>query len=247
MGLAVPLGYNGASFRSIISSTGEAPMKMLTRTIAAALFCAAPFAISPAFAQDADPVKAALEEAANKAAAAKAGDLLRDPNAPVLGNPQADVVLVKFVDYQCSYCKAVEPKLHKLLEDDKGVKIVIKEFPILGPESIVAAKAALAAKSQGKYEPYHKAMMAYKGKLTSDVIFGTAKDVGLDVEKLRRDMVSPEIADQLIANFNLARSLKISLTPGYIVNTRVLSGVSAKTMTAQIDFPAEIAAARAKK
>jgi protein-disulfide isomerase len=217
-------------------------MKTLTWFIAAALLAA-----TPAIAQEADPVKAALEEAANKAAAAKAGDLLRDANAPVLGSPQADVTLIKFVDYQCSYCKAVEPKLHKLLEDDKGVRIVIKEFPILGPESVVAAKAALAAKSQGKYDAYHKAMMAYKGKLTNDVIFGTARDVGLDVEKLRRDMISPEIADQLIANFNLARSLKISLTPGYIVNTNVLSGVSAKTMTAQIDFPAEIAKARAKK
>jgi len=198
-------------------------------------------------AQEADPVKAALEAAADVAAAARSSELLRNPLTPVIGNPQGDVVLVKFVDYQCPYCKAVEPKLDKLLADDKGVKLVIKEFPILGPESIVAAKVALAAGRQGKYAAYHHALMNFRGKLTTDVIFSTAATVGLDVERLRQDMNAPEIADQLIANFNLARALKISLTPAYIVNTHVLSGVSAKTMTSQIDFPAEIAKARAAK
>lgn len=198
-----------------------------------------------AFAQEADPVKAALETAANAAAVSKQADLHRNPQTPFFGNPQGDVVLVKFVDYQCTYCKAVEPKLDKLLTDDKGVKLIVKEFPILGPESVVAAKVALAAGRQGKYAAYHHALMGYKGKLTEDVIFATAKEVGLDVAQLRKDMVAPEIADQLLANFNLARSLKISLTPGYIINTRVLSGVSAKTMTGQIDWPAEVATARA--
>ncbi len=198
-------------------------------------------------AQEADPVKAALEAAADVTAAARTTDLLRDPLTPVLGNPQGDVVLVKFVDYQCPYCKAVEPKLDKLLADDKGVKLVVKEFPILGPESVLAAKVALAAGRQGKYAAYHHTLMNYRGKLTSDVIFNTATSLGLDMDRLRKDMVAPEIADQLIANFNLARSLKISLTPAYIVNAHVLSGVSAKTMTGQIDFPAEIATARAAK
>jgi protein-disulfide isomerase len=200
-----------------------------------------------AAAQESDPVKAALEAAADVAAAAKAGELLRNPQSPVLGNPQGDVVLVKFVDYQCPYCKVIEPKLDKLLADDKGVKLVVKEFPILGPDSVVAAKVALAAGRQNKYAAYHHALMNHKGKLTTDVIFATAKDVGLDVERLRQDMNAPEIADQLLANFNLARSLKVSLTPAYIINTHVLSGVSVKTMTGQIDFPKEIAAARAKK
>ncbi len=203
--------------------------------------------VVPAGAQEADPVKAALEAAADAAAVNKAGDLLRDPATPVLGNPAGDVVLVKFVDYQCPYCKAVEPKLGKLLMDDKGVKLIVKEFPILGPESVVAAKVALAAAKQGKYAAFHQALMAYRGKLTSDVTFGTAKDLGLDVERLKRDMNAPDVTDQLLANFNLARALKISLTPGYVVNTHVLSGVSVKTMTGQIDFPVEIKAARARK
>ncbi len=199
-----------------------------------------------AVAQTGDPAKAILEAAADKAAAARVADLLRDPHTPVLGNPGGDVVLVKFVDYQCPYCKAVEPKLDKLLADDRGMKLVVKEFPILGPASIVAAKAALAAVRQGKYQAYHQAMMAHRGQLNNDIIFGIAKDVGLDVERLRKDMVAPEIADQLLANFNLARALKISLTPGYFVNTHVLAGVSVDTSSGKIDFAAEVAAARAR-
>ena len=197
-----------------------------------------------AAAQSGDPAKAILEAAADKAAAAKVGELLRDPTSPVLGNASGDVVLVKFVDYQCPYCKAVEPKLDKLLADDKGVKLVVKEFPILGPASVVAAKAALASVGQGKYQAYHQAMMAFRGQLTNDIVFGIAKDVGLDVERLRKDMIAPEIADQLLANFNLSRALKISLTPGYFVNTHVLAGVSVDTSSGKIDFVAEVAAAR---
>jgi protein-disulfide isomerase len=127
------------------------------------------------------------------------------------------------------------------------VRVVVKEFPILGPMSVVAAKAALASKGQGKYHEFHKALMAYRGQLSEDVIFATAAKVGLDVAKLKTDMISPQVADQLIDNFNLARSLKISLTPAYIVNANVLSGVSVKTSTAKIDFGQEVSAARNAK
>ncbi len=202
---------------------------------------------APAFADNSDIVNAQLEMEANAAAANLSGQLLRDPNAPVLGNPNGDVTLVKFTDYQCSYCKAAEPRIDALLGADAKVRMVVKEFPILGPVSVVAAKAALASQRQGKYDEFHKALMVYRGQLSEDVIFAQAAKVGLDIAKLKTDMVSPQVADQLIANFNLARSLKISLTPAYIVNTDVLSGVSAKTSTAQIDFGQEISAARTAK
>jgi protein-disulfide isomerase len=191
-------------------------------------------------------VKIELEKAAAQAAAARARDLLRDPNSPVMGNPQGDVTLVKFTDYQCSFCKAADPRIDKLLADDPKVRLVVKEFPILGPVSVVAAKAALASQKQGKYHEYHKAMMAYRGKLTNEDVFAMAAKVGLNVDKLKADMESPEVTDQLLDTFNLARAMKVSLTPGYIVNATVLSGVSSKTSSAAIDFPKEIAAARAK-
>jgi protein-disulfide isomerase len=193
-----------------------------------------------------DIVKAELEKAAAQAAVARAGQLLRDPNSPVMGNPDGDVTLVKFSDYQCTYCKAADPRIDKLVAEDGKVRVVVKEFPVLGPASVAAAKAALASQKQGKYHAYHQAMMGFRGKLTNDDIFAMAAKVGLDVAKLKADMESPEVTDQIIDTFNLARAMKISITPGYIVNATVLSGVSAKTSSAAINFPQEVAAARAK-
>ena len=222
-----------------------------TGILAALAMCSSASSIAAASAaptvDNSDIVKAELEKAASAAAAAQSGKLLRDPNSPVLGNPNGDVTLVKFTDYQCGYCKASEPRIDKLLADDPGVRVVVKEFPILGPMSVVAARAALASVRQGKYPAYHAALMAHRGRLTEERIFGIATSVVLDIAKLKTDMASAEVADQLIDNFNIARALKISLTPGYIVNANVLSGVSAKTSSAKIDFPQEIAAARAQR
>ena len=181
------------------------------------------------------------EKARNQLILGKTTALLNDPATPVIGNPQADVAIIEFFDYTCPYCKAVEPRLERLLKDDKRVKLVVKEFPILTPESLVASKVALAAVKQGKYEQFHNILMNFKGRLTNDVIFETAKDVGLDVARLRKDMDAPEITNEIIANFNLARGLRIFQTPAFIVDGQLLTGESA-----DIDFPKVVAAARAK-
>lgn len=186
-------------------------------------------------------LQAQQEKAQDQLILGKTMALLNDPVTPVLGNPKGDVAVIEFFDYTCPYCKAVEPRLEKLLKDDKNVKLVIKEFPILTPESLVAAKVALAAQKQGKYEQYHQTLMNFKGRLTNDVIFDTAKSVGLDVERVRRDMAAPEITDEIIANFNLARGLRIFQTPAFIVGGHMLTGASA-----DIDFPKVVAAARGK-
>jgi protein-disulfide isomerase len=167
---------------------------------------------------------------------------LRDPMSPVIGNAKGDVTIVEFFDYTCPFCKAVEPRLEKLVKDDKGVKVILKEFPILTPESLVAAKAALASVKQGKYEQFHNALIGFKGRLQNEVIFDTAKDVGLDVARLRKDMEAPEITDEIIATFNLARGLRIFQTPGFIVDGHMLTGPSA-----EIDFPKVAAQVRAAK
>jgi protein-disulfide isomerase len=179
--------------------------------------------------------------ASDEAVAQKATALLSDPSSPVIGNPHANVAVVEFFDYACPYCKAAEPRLEAMLRSDQGTKLVLKEFPILTPESMIATKAALASVKQGKYTQFHQALMAYKGPLQDSVIFDTAKDVGLDVGRLRKDMTAPEITDEIIANFNLARSLRIFQTPGFIVGNHILTGPSA-----DIDFPKAVAAARAK-
>ena len=167
--------------------------------------------------------------------------LLNDPHTPVIGDPGADVAIVEFFDYACPYCKAAEPRLEAFLKADRHVKLVVKEFPILTPESLVAAKASLAAMKQGKYRQFHQALMMFKGQLKEAVIFDTAKDVGLDVDRLRKDMASPEVSDEIIANFNLARAIRAFDTPTFIVDNHVLTEPSA-----QIDFPKVVAAARKK-
>jgi protein-disulfide isomerase len=190
----------------------------------------------------ANKLEADQEKARDQLIANRTTALLRDPGTPVIGNPQGDVAVIEFFDYTCPYCKAVEPRLEKLLKDDKGVKLILKEFPILTPESLVAAKAALASVKQGKYEQFHNALIGFKGRLQNSVIFDTAKDVGLDVGRLRKDMEAPEITDEIIANFNLARALRIFETPGFIVGGHMLTGLSA-----EIEFPKVVAAARANK
>jgi protein-disulfide isomerase len=171
---------------------------------------------------------------------AQHADALRQSSAAI-GNPRGDVTIVEFFDYTCPYCKAVEPRLEKLLKADKGVRLVLKEFPILTPQSLVAARVALVAAHRGKYAPFHQALMNYEGPLDEGVIFDTARRVGLDGPKLRQAMQAPEISDEIIANFNLARSLRLFQTPSFIVGNHILTGLSA-----EIDFAREVAKARRK-
>jgi protein-disulfide isomerase len=192
-------------------------------------------------------IDAYVAEEAAKAAEAHAalfetrrGALENDPASPVLGNAGGDVSIVVFTDYTCSYCKAVEPRLREAVNADGNVRLVIKEFPILTPESLIAARAALASVNQGGYEAYHRALMDFTGQLTEAIIFEEAARAGLDVARLREDMETAEVNDAIIGNFNLARGLRVFQTPTFVIGGKPITGPSA-----EIDFPAEIAAARA--
>ncbi len=180
--------------------------------------------------------------ATDEQVAQKASALVNDTTSPVIGNPHASVAVIEFFDYACPYCRAAEPRLEALIKADKGTKLVLKEFPILTPASLVATKAALASVKQGKYAQFHEALMNYHGALDTSVIFDTAKSVELDVARLRKDMTAPAIDEAIIANMNLARSLRIFQTPGFIVGNHILTGQSA-----DIDFPKAVAMARAKQ
>lgn len=168
-----------------------------------------------------------------------ATELWQDPQSPVLGNPHGDVTIVEFFDYACPYCKALEPRLEYAVSSDPHVRLILKEFPILTPESLLASRAALAAAKQHKYQQFHDALMGYRGPWQESVIYDTARQVGLDMVRLRRDMSSPAVTNEIIANFNLARGLRIFQTPGFVAGSHILTGPSA-----QIDFPAVIAAVR---
>jgi protein-disulfide isomerase len=186
--------------------------------------------------QDADAALARDQYVANNLPG-----LLEDSASPVIGNPKANVWIVEFFDYACPYCKAVEPRLEALIRADKNVKLVVKEFPILTPQSMTAARIGLAAAKQGKYAAYHNALMNYRGQLDDEAIQDAAKGAHLDMARVKADINSPEVTNELLANFNLARSMRLFQTPSFIVAGHILTGESAA-----IDFPKLVAAARGK-
>ncbi len=198
-------------------------------------------------ATSASAIDAKLQQDADARAVRYVLDLEQDPGTPMMGNPNGDVTIVEFFDYQCPFCKAAEPRLKELVKSDGNIKFVIKDFPILGSVSLTASKAALAAAMQGKHAEFHNAMMGHRGPLEDGArVFKIAANVGLDVERLKQDMNSTTVTDQLFENFNLARKLRINVIPGYIIKGKVLSGLSSDTVTSAIDFPKEVAEARAK-
>jgi protein-disulfide isomerase len=152
--------------------------------------------------------------------------LVSDPASPVGGNASGDVTIVEFFDYRCPYCKEVEPSLEALLKEDRKLRIVYKEFPILGAASVYAARVALASRGQGKYDAFHRAMMAVKGTIDSEVVRRTAAGVGIDMAKLESAVKAAEIDGIIKGNYALAESLEITGTPAFIIGDTMVPGVA---------------------
>lgn len=151
--------------------------------------------------------------------------LENDPNAPVLGNPDGDVTVVEFFDYNCPYCRRVKPEMEALLAADPNVRVVYREWPILGDGSVFAARAALASRNQGKYEEFHWAMMQLKERAEEASILRTAENIGLDVAQLRSDMNGPEIEEHIQTSMRLAQSLGFSGTPSFVIGDSLAPGL----------------------
>jgi len=167
------------------------------------------------------------ETAENKSKEAVAGfkdKIFNDPTSPVGGNAKGDVMMVEFFDYQCGYCKLSEEAIEKLMKDDKNVKLIYKDFPILGPTSVTATKAALAAVKQGKYIKMHDALMAKKDHLTDDMVYQIAKEAGLDVDKLKKDMADESVTKIVDANLKLGSDIGVRGTPMFIIGTQIYPG-----------------------
>jgi protein-disulfide isomerase len=171
-----------------------------------------------------DALRAAEDAKTNRVLSDRRREIFDDPATPVGGNPQGDVTIVEFFDYRCPYCKQVQPSLQALLDEDRKLRFIYKEMPVLGPPSVTAAHAALAARLQGKYEHFHAAMMATKGQINDEVVYQIAGSVGLDVDRLKRDMAAPEIEQALKANLALASALDIHGTPGFIIGDHIVPG-----------------------
>ena len=162
---------------------------------------------------------------AKKNVSAKAKELYEDSSSPVLGNPNGDVTLVEFFDYACGFCKRSLPAIQKLIEDDKNLRIVMKEFPILSVNSETSARAALAVHrvAPEKYQDFHAALMS--GRFSSkDQLLAKAEEIGLDRASVDTEMESPEVADILRKNQLLADALGINGTPAFVIGEQVIPG-----------------------
>jgi protein-disulfide isomerase len=158
--------------------------------------------------------------------AAHKEELLADPKSPVLGNARGDVTVVEFFDYRCPYCRQAEPLLQKLINDDPNVRIVQKQLPILGPTSVIAARAALAADKQNKHLSIHNALMSQKASLDEADILHIAEGLGLDVLRLKTDMASPAVNAEITANIRVAKQLGLTGTPAFIVGSELIPGAT---------------------
>jgi protein-disulfide isomerase len=172
--------------------------------------------------------EAAATAARQKAAiAANQKKLLDDPLTPVGGNPKGDVTLVEFFDYRCTYCRRVVSSVRELLDEDGDLRVVFKDMPVLGPDSVRAARAALASRKQDGYVPFHFALMA-SDDLSPAGIRAVAKSVGLDPDRLEADMDAPEVNAVLEANYALAHELGIEGTPAFVIGDQLIPGAVEK-------------------
>jgi len=168
--------------------------------------------------------QAAHAEQQNAALIKNAKSLFRSEGDYVAGNPKGDVTMVEFFDYNCGWCKKGFPEVVSLMEKDKNLRIVMKEFPIFGEDSDYAARTALAARKQGKYWELHTALFGHEGKVTKQAVDEIAASVGLDMARLRADMVSEEVGAILQQNQTLAQELAINGTPAFIIGKQLVPG-----------------------
>lgn len=162
-----------------------------------------------------------LQKRVKDAVPSQAKALFHDAMSPVLGNPKGDVTIVEFFDYQCSHCKNVSPIVGQVMKSDPQVRVIYKNLPIFGANSVLAAKAGLAAQKQGKFTAMHEALMKAENPLTSDIVFKIAKEQGLDVTALQKEIASPALEQATKANYQLAEALGVSFTPAFIIASRV--------------------------
>ncbi len=172
----------------------------------------------------ADKDKAEKIERATATIRAHHDDLYNDPDSQIGGNPNGDVTIVEFFDYRCPYCKQVQPVLEGLLNSDHKLRIVYKEFPILGDASTYATKMALAALPQGKYQIFHRAMMDTKGPIDDKIVDTVAASVGIDVAKAKAQMAAPSVEAVIKKDYALADALNVNGTPSFIIADKLYPG-----------------------
>ena len=169
---------------------------------------------------DADKAKATIKS--------QNATIFNSPHQVVLGNPQGNVTMVEFFDYNCAFCKRALPDMMELLKSDSNLKFVLKEFPVLGPGSVEAAHVAVAARMQDptgkKYIEFHQKLLGGRGAADKERALAVAKEVGFDMARLQKDMDSDEVKNTIDENMKIADALGVSGTPSYVVGDEVIVG-----------------------
>ncbi len=173
--------------------------------------------------------QAAADAEKHQAAVAKNADtLFNSPRGVLLGNPKGDVNFVEFFDYNCGYCKRAMSDMLDLLKSDPKLRVTLKEFPVLGPGSVEAARVAVAVRMQDpsgkKYLDFHQKLLGGRGQADKARALAAAKDAGLDMAKLEKDLASPEIDATLTENFKMAEDMGLNGTPSYVIGKEVVVG-----------------------
>jgi protein-disulfide isomerase len=171
--------------------------------------------------------------------------VLRDPDIPVAGNAAGDISIVEYFDYQCPYCRKIDPELRQVVQDDGKVRLVLKDWPILGPVSVVAARLALASKYQDKYVAAHDALIGVNSKLTEPRIRELLAGAGIDLDRLDRDLAgNAKAIDAILArNNDQATAFGFRGTPSFIVGKFRVPGVLTMAQFEQVIADARKAAA----
>ena len=173
---------------------------------------------------------AAESEKASKAVAKYEKSIFNSPHDVVVGNKSGDVTFVEFFDYNCGYCKAAMVNMLELMKTDPKLRVVLKEFPVLGPGSVAAAQVAVAVRMQDpdgkKYLDFHQRLLGGRGQADKARALAAAKDAGLDMTRIEKDMTSPEVVATLRENGQLADELGINGTPSYVVGDQVVVGAA---------------------
>jgi len=172
--------------------------------------------------------------------------VLRDPDIPATGNAEGDITIVEYFDYQCPYCRKIEPELRQVVQDDGKVRLVLKDWPILGPVSVIAARMALASKFQQKYVQAHEALIGVNSKLTEPRIRELLAGAGIDVDRATRDLATNAKAiDAILArNNDQASAFGFRGTPSFIVGKFRVPGILTMAEFEQVIADARKAAAQ---
>jgi protein-disulfide isomerase len=171
----------------------------------------------------------AAEAEKHKAAVKENAELLfNSPDQVVLGNPKGDVTFVEFFDYNCGYCKRAMSDMLTLMQTDPNLRVVLKEFPVLGPGSVEAARVAIAVRMQDKtgrkYLEFHQKLLSGRGQADEKRALAVAREIGMDMNRVERDMKSGEVERTLRQDFKLAEALGLNGTPSYVIGENVVVG-----------------------